>query len=149
MENSNSTPKDNDIVNMDWQALFVLAEHWKSDLLFYRDDLNFLHHLLDKYFIWITKKDDLEKVSKTARDMLNDKWECEALLERVHKHSSHLANSIDNSIKNDGEILRKEHKQLEDDIALFIKKVRKNRTQVFAVTEHLMDNEKLEYLLKD
>lgn len=149
MENLSSTPKGEDIETAKWEEWYVLAEHWKSDLLFYRDDLKFLHHLMDKYFIWITKKEDLEKVSKTARNILNDKWECEGILEKVDKHISHLAKIIDDSFKYDGQIFRQEHGKLEDDIALFIKKVRKNRTQVFAVTEHLMDNEKLEYLMND
>lgn len=149
MENLSSTPNGEDKVNAKWQKWYILAEHWKTDLLFYRDDLKFLHDLMDKYFIWITKKEDLKKVSKTAQNILNDKRECEELLEKVEKHISHLSKIIDNSFKDNGEILRSEHKALEDEIALFIKKVRKNRTQVFSVTEYLLDNEKLEYLIRD
>ena len=49
----------------DWQEMYVLSEHWRSDLEFYKDDLLFLHHLVDKYFIWITKSENLELVKKS------------------------------------------------------------------------------------
>ena len=46
-----------------WQELYILSKHWKSDLEFFKDDLRFLHHLVDKYIIWITKKENLEMVT--------------------------------------------------------------------------------------
>ena len=39
------------------KELYILTKHWKSDLEFYKDDLRFLHNLVDKYLIWITKKE--------------------------------------------------------------------------------------------
>ncbi|MFK5973327.1 MAG: hypothetical protein QM485_08600 [Flavobacteriaceae bacterium] len=62
MNDFRKRPKDNFIQETNCQELYVLTNHWKSDLLFYKDDLIFLHHLIDKYFIWITKKDNLTKV---------------------------------------------------------------------------------------
>ncbi|HDZ14553.1 MAG TPA: hypothetical protein ENH60_06595 [Pricia sp.] len=48
--------------------------------MFYHDDLKFLYHLLDRYFIWITKKDDLEKVRKIGEEILKDHTDCEELM---------------------------------------------------------------------
>ena len=42
-------PKDNYINEASWEQLYVLTEHWKSDLVFYHKDLRFLHLLIDKY----------------------------------------------------------------------------------------------------
>ncbi len=63
-------PKDSYLQNSQWQELYVLTEHWKSDLLFYKDDLKFLHHLLDKYFIWITKTENLKAVQTIGQNIL-------------------------------------------------------------------------------
>ena len=52
-----------------WEDLYILAEHWESDLKFYSDDLRFLHHLVDKYFIWITKSENLELVRESRSDV--------------------------------------------------------------------------------
>ena len=38
------------IYEADWQGMYIIGEQWKSDLLFYNDDLKFLEHLKEKYF---------------------------------------------------------------------------------------------------
>ncbi len=149
MENFRSRPKHEYIKNTDWQQLYALTEHWKSELLFHSDDLTFLRHLLDKYFIWITNSDDLEKVGKIGESVLKDNRECAELLATVDKHSTHLADIIDDPFKYDGQVFRKEHQKLEDEIALFIKNVRESRKQLFGITEYIVDSEKLEHFLRD
>src|SRR5665811_322155 len=62
MSDFRSRPKDQYIHEADWQQLYVLTEHWKSDLSFYEGDLKFLHHLIDKYFMWISKKEHIDMV---------------------------------------------------------------------------------------
>lgn len=141
-------PKDNYIQENNWQELYVLTKHWKSDLLFYKDDLKFLHHLIDKYFIWITKKDNLEDVRKIGVNILQDTTAVNKLLHEVKKHLSHLANLIDEPFKNDAEQIRTEHQELEDQIAIVIIQVRKNRKQLFSITEHVLESEELTYLMK-
>ena len=148
MSDFRKRPKDNFIQETDWQELYVLTNHWKSDLLFYKDDLRFLHHLIDKYFIWITKKDNLAEVQKVGRHILEDENICDQLLEKITKNSSHLADLIDDPYKYDSNVFREKHQDLEDKIAVFIKTVRKNRKQLFAVTEHILDSEQLTHLME-
>ena len=101
-------PKGKYIYDADLQGIYILTEYWKNDLEFYRDDLRFLQHLIDKYFIWMTQKENLDDSHK----------------------------------------FRTEHEELEDSIADFVKSFRSNRKKVFAITEHVMDSEKLNRLLK-
>ncbi|WP_291866435.1 hypothetical protein [Maribacter sp.] len=148
MDYLQTRPKENYIQENDWQELYVLTKHWKSDLLFYKDDLKFLHHLIDKYFIWITKKDNLEDVRKIGVSILQDTTAVKNLLNKVRSHLSHLANLIDEPFKNDAEQIRTEHQELEDLIAVFIKQVRQNRKQLFSITEHVLESEQLTHLMK-
>lgn len=148
MENFRSRPKGDYIANSKLQELYTLTEHWKSDLLFYRDDLKFLRHLVDNYFIWIKNQENLESVRKVGEAILKSSRECDELRENVNKHLSHLAGIIDESIKNDSKKFRTEHGELEDDIARFIKNVRNNRKHLFTITEYIMDSESLEHHLK-
>lgn len=141
-------PRGSYIQSSKWQELYILTEHWKSDLLFYKDDLKFLHHLLDKYFIWITKKENLEAVKRIGSGILKDSRECKELLKRLDKHLSHLAHVIDEPFKYNSEVFRDEHQELEDEIAQFVKRVRKNRKQLFSITQHVVDSEHLENLLE-
>lgn len=147
MTDYRSRPKADFIQETNWQQLHVLTNHWKSDLLFYKDDLKFLHHLIDKYFIWITQKENLAEVKKVGRGILNDTEDCDSLLEKVYAHLSHLAKLIEEPLKSNSGQFRDEHQELEDEIAQFVKKVRENRKNLFAVTEHVLENEQLIHLM--
>ena len=70
MNGYRNRPKDNYIHKADWQKLYMLAEQWKSDLLFYKDDLKFLHHLIDTYFLWISKKENINMLQNIEVNLL-------------------------------------------------------------------------------
>lgn len=149
VEKYRSRSKRNYIQDTDWDELYILTKHWKSDLLFYKQDLRFLNKLLNKYFIWITKKENLDAVKTIGQNVLKDKRTGKKLLKRIDQHLAHIAQTIDYPFKHDSSVFRKEHQDLEDDIAKFYKTVRKNRKQMFSVTEHIMDSESLGHLLQD
>lgn len=56
MENLGIRPKGDFSWTAEYQQLYILSEHWLSELQFYKDELKFLNHLIDKYFIKIAKK---------------------------------------------------------------------------------------------
>jgi hypothetical protein len=140
-------PNNNYIHEADWQQLYVLTEHWKNDFEFYRDDLRFLQNLIDKYFVWMTKKENLDEVREIEIDLLETTRNCDDLLVRINKHLTHLADLIDDPYKYDSHKFRTEHEKMEDDIVNFVKSFRQNRKDVFAITEYVLDSEKLTDLL--
>ena len=142
MKNFRSRPKANYISDADWQELYVLTEHWISDLSFYSDDLKFMHHLIDKYFIWISKKENIDMVREIEVGLNNMDNQCGSLLDRANKHLHHLAELIDNPFAYDSHKFRAEHEQLEDDLTSFVKDFRKNRKEVFTITKYVVDTEK-------
>ncbi len=143
MNDFRSRPKDKYIQEADWQKLYTLTEHWKSDLQFYNDDLKFLHHLIDRYFMWISKKESIDMVREIEVGLLEMDNRCGALLNRINKHLHHLAELIDNPFAYDSHQFRKEHEQLEDDLTEFVKNFRKNRKEVFTITEYVIDGEEM------
>ncbi len=148
MDTFRNRPKDDYIQNSQWQELHVLTQHWKSDLHFYSDDLKFLSHLLDKYFIWITKKDNLKAVRMVGEQVLSDIKTCKKLQKQIDEHLSHIAGILQEPSRHNSKIFRAEHQELEDKIAKFVKTVRKNRKQVFAVTTKVLDSEESIRLLE-
>ncbi|MFH6602668.1 hypothetical protein ACEZ3G_04210 [Maribacter algicola] len=148
MNDFRARPKAEFIKETNWQELYVLTKHWKSDLLFYKDDLKFLHHLIDKYFIWITQKDNLEEVQKVGKGILDDTRECESLLAKVEEHLGHLASLSDDTSSKSATEFREEHQELEDAIAQFVKEVRENRKELFTITEHVLESEQLAHLME-
>ena len=143
MSDFRKRPKGSYIHEADWQQLYLLAENWKSELEFYNDDLKFLHHLIDKYFMWISKKENIDLVREIEVGLLEMDNQCGALLNRVNKHLHHLAELIDNPFAYDSHKFRTEHGQLEDELTKFVKDFRKNRKEVFAITEYVIDGEEI------
>lgn len=129
------------IVEAEWQELYLLTEHWKSDVLFYAADLRFLHHLIDKYFIWISKKENIDVVREAEVNLIEADKQCSSLLKRIEINLARLAELIEDSFKYDSHVFRAEHENLEDDLTDFRKTLRQNRKDIFAVTEQVIDRE--------
>ncbi|SFW23990.1 hypothetical protein [Cellulophaga fucicola] len=143
MSDFRNRPKDQYINEANWQELYVLTEHWKSDLLFYKDDLKFLHELIEKYLMWISKKENLDLVKEIEISLLVVDKQCTSLLERTTKHLHHLTELIENPFAYDSHKFRTEHGILEDNLSRFVKDFRKNRKEIFGITEYIIDGEKL------
>ena len=141
MTNFRNRPKDGYIFSADWQELYILTKHWQSDLLFYKDDIRFLKHLMESYFIWITNKETIDSVRDIKLKSLEIEVQCDSLLDKIALHLKHLANLMEDAFKYDAQVFREEHLRLEDDIADFVVDFRKNRREVFEVTEFVMETE--------
>ncbi|NAS11910.1 hypothetical protein [Poritiphilus flavus] len=133
---------------IDWAERYVLLEHWKSDLDFYTDDLRFLHHLIDKYFIWITKRENLDMVKELRIQIAQLKEKCNELLEAVKSEMHHIASMMETPEDKKPELSREECEELEKEFTGFVKSFRANRKEVFKITEYIMDSEELPSLLK-
>lgn len=141
MSDFRNRPKDNYIQEADWDQLYVLTEHWKSDLLFFLDDLRFLHHLIDTYFLWISKKENIDMVRDIEVNLLDIDKQCAALIEKTNKHLHHLAALVDDPFLYRSDKFRNEHEILEDELAQFVKNFRANRKEIFTITEHIVNGE--------
>ena len=147
MNDFRGIPKGDYIFDTRWEDLYALTKHWKSDLLFYKDDLNFLNHIINKYFIWISKKEDNEAMQIIIKNVTKTKKTCSVLLKQIDIHLKHLSSIMENHFKYDSQKLRIEHQKLEDDVTNFIKTFRTNRKQVFKLTEHVIESEEFVRLL--
>lgn len=130
-----------------WSELYALTDHWKSDLEFYKDDLRFLHHLIEKYYMWITKPENLDMVKELKVGLFNLKTKCRDLLEKVGRHRTHLGQMVEDYKKADASIIIREHEHLEEEVAHFVTLFRSNRKEAFAITEFIIDSESLVNLM--
>ena len=132
----------------DWQELYVLTQHWRSDLEFYKDDLLFLHHLVDKYFIWITKSENLEMVKEIMIQIQSLEKQCRDLITGVGEHMHNLAQLANESVEQSLSKITEDHIVLETSIYNFVKDFRANRKEVFRITEYIIDSEELTNLMR-
>jgi hypothetical protein len=143
MDHFRNRPKGQYIREANWEELYILTKHWKSDMQFYQDDLRFLRKLIGKYIIWITKKEHLDMVRNTEIELLNLVNRCKDLNQKVSSHLRQLATMIQEGSEDESRIFRLEHEHLEDEIAEFVKSFRINRKETFTITEYIIDVEKI------
>lgn len=149
MDNSNKSTQQNTIGEVNWQELYILTDHWKSDLNFYKDDLRFLHHLIDKYIIWITKDDNLKMVQEIKKNLFEIRNTSEDLMKEVTTHQGNLGLMVENPVQTSNPQFMKDHEVLEDKISKFVKLFRSNRKEIFKITEYVIDSEELPNILKN
>ena len=141
MEALRTRPKGPYIFEADWKELFVLTEHWASDLAFYGDDLRFLHHLLRGYYMWLFMEERADKGSEVARRLEELEARRDALARQTQMHLTHLAGLIDDPFKYDSHEFRKEHAELEEEISHFVKDFRTCKAEAFAISKNLVSSE--------
>jgi phosphomevalonate kinase len=141
MENLSLRPKGDFTWTAEYRELYILTEHWLSDLQFHKHDLHFLYHLIDKYFIWLTNEESLGEMRNLSSGLSETNTNCDKLLEKTSKHLNHLAELIDDPFKYDSHKFRSEHEELENEIASFIKKFRKIKKETFADIEPVIEKE--------
>ena len=148
MDNSNKSIQQNTIGEVNWQELYILTDHWKSDLNFYEDDLRFLHHLIDKYIIWITKDDNLNMVNDIKKNLFEIRKKSMDLMKEVTTHLGNLGLMVENPVQSSNPQFIEDHEALEDKTSKFVKLFRSNRKEVFNITEYIIDSEELPNILK-
>ena len=141
MESIRKRPKGDFIAEANMEQLYTLTKYWNSDLHFFRDDLTFMHKLLDSYFIWIDKDENYKVASKMKNELLELKERCQDLLEKTDKHRQQIGKMILEKME-DSRVFRMEHEHLEDEIASFVKAFRLNRLELFKITEYIKDTDK-------
>lgn len=148
MANDTKSMQQNNINEINWQELYILTDHWKSDLDFYKDDLRFLHHLIDKYIIWITKDDNLNLVKDIEKNLFEIKKKSVDLMKELSTHQGNLGLMVENPVQSSNPQFLKDHEVLEEKVSNFVKLFRSNRKEVFKITEYIIDSEELPDILK-
>lgn len=131
---------------IDSEELYKFAKEWKSDLEFFRDDLQFLSNLIENYFVWIVEKGNVDDI-RVLNDALNDlKRKCRVLLKRLAKYMGQLAKSMETISTSSILYLNEEHRQLKKDMEKLTKTFREVKKDVFVIAEHAVDAKRLQFI---
>lgn len=129
-------------VKTNWNQVYILTKHWKSDLEFYEMDIQFLKRLIGKYFIWLDNDENIKNLMKINMRLNLQLNTIEELQRELTNHLSHLATRMENPAEQEG--LRIENDLLEMRIANFIMAFKAIKKEVMQTTEVVIEEEKLE-----
>jgi len=131
-----------------WSKLYILTEHWQSDVKFFHYELNFLNTLVDKYFTQLTAEaENIGKVRPVALTLSKIEARARALDQKITKHLQHIRELMENPFSPNSPEFKDEHGQLELELAIFLKDFRATKSEVFALTEQVLKSEKAKHLL--
>lgn len=132
----------------EWVGLFILAEHWQSDLKFYAHESQFLRSLIDKYFMWLIDEKYINSTKKLAARLMKIEKRRSQMENSVAEHLKHLANLIQNPFPYDAQTFRDEHSGLEILLTAYLKDFRIIKKEIFLLTEQVIESEKVKHLLR-
>lgn len=140
-------PKSNYLHTASLSELYILSEHWKSDLDYYRDELNFLEELISMYYLWMKNEPFAEDLNNIVLGIKDMDILCAQLRERTSQNMEHIELLKENPFSHDEQRLRDDHLQLEEDITAFIKNFRIIKQSVFSETKQVLNHHRLQQLL--
>ncbi|MBD3638815.1 MAG: hypothetical protein HUJ25_15790 [Crocinitomicaceae bacterium] len=140
-------PKKSDyMLQADTEALYVLTEHWNTDIDFYKDELKFLEDVIEEHFLWIIQSGKMPLVQVLKEQIGEAKTEVRKLDEQIKKHLMHLEELMENAFTHDEQKFREEHEKLEEKFGAFVKFFRELKTNLYSTVKDGIDKEKRKYL---
>jgi hypothetical protein len=144
---ASSKKSANDPVIQDWEAMFVIAEHWKSDMDYFLDELNFFRKLIDKYFVSLIDEKHIKNTRHLATGLTEfDKKRVE-IDNALKTHLTQLTNLMQNPFAQESQESTELHVRLEGLMSEFVKNFKSLKREVFMLAENVMESEKARHLL--
>lgn len=140
-------PKSDYLHTASWDQLYVLTEHWLTDMGFYNDEIRFLENLIDKYFMWLLDDQKIDNVQTLLRQLETTSKTRDALEQDIRKHLQHIEELKENAFSHDEQEYRDGQENLEEELMKFIHTFKQIKKEVFAATEEIMESEKLRNIL--
>ncbi|MDN3670531.1 hypothetical protein QWY93_14505 [Echinicola jeungdonensis] len=129
------------------EGIYVLTEHWQSDLFFFDDEIKFLKLLMEKYFLWFIEEINIEYSRVLAGKLTSLEKRRAELVKKVSDHQKEISRPIQNNEKVVGAQLLDNHESLEVLWSNFIKDFRVVKKEMFRLAEEGLNFNKGSHLL--
>jgi cysteinyl-tRNA synthetase len=131
----------------EWKRLFVITEHWRSDVTFFSDELQFLKGLMDKYFMTLIKEQNIDTTKATVHKLTKLENKRNNFEQKMDRHFNHIISLVENPFPHDAQVYRDEHAKLALAMADFEKDFRELKKEIFQLAKEIINTEKSRHLL--
>ena len=147
MDNSAVLVKNNLLRTPRPDELYIITEHWKSDLKFFSEELKFLEDLISKYLILLAKEEGIEKVQNMVSSIEQLITRSNAISILINKHLHIISEVIRNTPTSGNEKFIQDHSIIEESVTSFYKDFMHIKKEAFTLTQNGIRSEKLKSLL--
>lgn len=131
--------------DVNWQDMYHVTEEWKSDLIFFKDELHFFNDLLSKYFIQLIEDLEMTKSLNNELDELESRRA--ELYRKVEVHMGSLSEHFSGPFTMLDPIYIDEHHQLKVDFLTFNNQFRKTKKALYKHIDSILKSEKSKHLI--
>jgi hypothetical protein len=128
--------------------MFIIGEHWKSDVEFFNEELDFLRRLVDKHYSTLVDEANMERTKSLISMLGETQKRSDILLQDVQSHMTHVSALFENPFAHDAQECKDEHENLETRVANFSRDFRSVKREAFALGKLAIESEKAKHLLK-
>lgn len=125
----------------EWSKLYVLAEHWHSDLKFFQEELRFLNRIIKRFLLWLNEDENILSTRSLVNRITETEKDRHTMEEHLSKHMMHIREIIKNPFVYDESKVTDEHVRLEVEFSDFVKEFRTLKGQVFTEAERVIEKE--------
>lgn len=138
-------PKEKDMHTV--AASYFLVKQGLSDIEFYNDEIQFFRNLIDKYILLMVDQDNFSQVQEIGRQLLKIEKQKDDLKAVTLEFMSLLEHELKSPAAGDEEGIVETCNALQLKTTELSKTLRAFKKDLFAITEHLLNDEKLQHLL--
>ncbi len=139
---------DNDFIGLaKLEELYILTEHWLSDMQFYKEELTFFIHLVDRYFILLLKEEHINEAQIIVTNIRALERSAAALTKQMQQHLADIEEFHEYKEAYDDSEFRSEHADLEQGFVDFVQSFTSTKKDVFSISKRMIEIEKLTHLL--
>lgn len=125
-----------------WLSTYAVSRHWKSDLFFFGDEVNFFHLLITKHLSILISPASTNPVRRLIARVNDLEALRQSLLGKIEAHILHIETFIENPFAHNSQDYRDTHEKLESEFAIFVKTYKDIKTEVFKMTESVLQLKK-------
>lgn len=130
-----------------WEPKYSIVKTWESELAFYTDELNFFKSLINRFFVWLIRKENILNLQHLMAEIKQSEKKNNDLLDKVRNHKLHIEHLIQNIFTHNEDQFVTEHIELEKALKDHFIDIKQLKSSLFLNTEEVISSEKLSHLL--
>ncbi len=125
-----------------WLSSYAISRHWKSDLTFFEDELQFLHLLIEKHLSILNSHETTNPVNRLISHVTELESQRQVLLKKIARHVQYIEIFVENPFVQNAQDYKDEHERLESAFADFVKTFRNVKAEVMTMIEAILRSKK-------
>jgi hypothetical protein len=129
-------------VNGPLQTQYEMALEWISELSLYKDEMQFLKRLIDRYYLEVVKLENLDEIREEVMQLQDLGHANKSLLKEVRQYRDRLTRFMDRPKDSVLPELQTTHKNLQKKMAAFKLRFHSVKQEVFGIANSVLEKMK-------